>query len=614
MAEKREIKYTGRTFSDFKNQLVEFSKTYFPNTYNDFTAASPGMMFMEMSAYVGDVLSFYLDNQIQETFIEFARERGNVFEMAYMLGYKPKVTTAATVPVTVYQKIPAISGQPDWRYTLTLSDNSIVYAGTTNTNVKFLTQEVLDFSRSSSMSPTDVTVYEVAGSVPQSYLLKKTVNAISADIKTEVFDIGNSKQFLTLELVDSNILGILDIVDSDGNVWYEVSHLAQDSVYDSIKNTNVNNPNYSTDSNVPYLLQTKQVQRRFASRFLDQTTLQIQFGAGTTGDNDEEIVPNPNNVGLGLPQEKDKLTTAFSPTNFIFTNTYGIAPSNTQLTVRYLTGGGVSANVPAGVLNRITPSNLTFTNSDVLDSTLANNIFQSLTVVNKVAASGGSSGDSVTEVKQNALSNFQNQLRTVTADDYMLRALSLPSMYGTVAKAYAQPSMVRSSLPGEVNSSVDLYVLGFDYRKKLTTATAALKQNLKTYLSQFRIINDSVNIRDAYVVNIGVDFEVVTYPNYNNSQVLENCINTLKSYFNIDKWQINEPILLKDLFIALDKVEGVQTVKNIVISNKAGGNYSNFTYDVEGARKNNVVYPSIDPMIFEVKYPDTDIRGRVVPL
>lgn len=613
MAEQRDIKYINRDFESFKKQLQEFTRTYFPNTYNDFSPASPGSMFIEMSSYVGDVLSFYLDNQIQETFIQYARQTNNLFELAYLLGYKPKVTTAATANIDFYQTIPATAGAPDYSYTLKVDPNAII-GSTVNPNITFITQDSVDFSVSSSLDPTEVSIYELSGGTPQSYLLKKTVKGISATINSTTFTFTEPQQFSTVLIQDQNIIQILDITDSDGNIWYEVDHLGQDLVYDSIKNTNQNDPNSSTDSNVPYLLQTKQVQRRFATRFLNENTLQIQFGAGNTEDTDEDITPNPNNVGLGLPFEKDKLTTAFSPTNFIFTNTYGIAPSNTTLTVRYMTGGGVQANVDGGTLDQVNNANITFTNSTPGNSTLAQTTFDSLAVLNAEKATGGQDGDSIEEIRQNSLSSFQNQLRTVTAEDYLLRALSLPSVYGTVSKVYTEPEKIEDLKPGELPSSIVMYVLSYDGDKKLTTASTALKDNLRTYLSQYRVINDSVKIKDGYIVNIGVDFQIITYPNYNNNQVLDDCIVELQDYFNIDNWQINEPIILKDLFILLDKVEGVQTVKNITITNKTEGNYSNYSYDIEGATINNVVYPSLDPMIFEVKFPNTDIKGRVVPL
>lgn len=619
--ETRDIKYINKDFGELRAALIEFAKTYFPTTYNDFTPASPGMMFMEMSAYVGDVMSFYLDNQVQENFIQFTRQQNNLYTLAYMLGYRPKVTGAATVDVDFYQQVPSLlSGStyvPDYSYALQIAENTSISSNLVGSS-GFLIQDAIDFSFSSSSDPTQVTIYTLNGNIPEFFLLKKTRKAISSNIQTTTFTFGAPERFQTVDINNSNIIGILDIIDSDGNEWYEVPYMAQEMVFDTVKNTNPNDPNtYTDEGEVPYLLQLRKVPRRFVSRFTTPTTLQLQFGAGTNTQNkDEEIIPNTDNIGLGLPYKRSLLTTAFSPSNFLYTDTYGIAPYNTTLTVRYLTGGGVQANIPANALTNVnTTSNIRFQNNN-LDPVLAQTVFNSVAINNPVAASGGQDGDTNDEIRFNALSTFATQLRSVTQDDYLVRALSLPSQYGTIAKAYIEPEKLENILPGQTPSVLNLFVLAFDNNKKLKTAASTLKKNLGTYLSQYRIINDSIKIKNAFVINIGVEFDLIVLPEYNNNEVVFNCIQALKDYFDINKWQINEPIILRDLYVLLDKIEGVQTIKKIDIINKVGTNlgYSQYAYDISGATQNNVIYPSLDPMIFEVKYPDTDIRGRVVPL
>ena len=614
MAKVRDIKYLNRDFNSFRNALINYSKTYFPTTYTDFSEASPGMMFMEMASYVGDVLSFYQDNQIQETFTQYANQTDNLFELAYMFGYKPKVTGVATTNIDFYQRVPSVgvSKTPDFNYALVVGENAQIKSNVSSIN--FLTEDLIDFTVSSSLDPTEVTVYAVDGSNnPTEYLLKKTRKAISSTINTTTFTFTTPEEFATRTISSANLIGILDIVDSDGNTWYEADYLGQELVFDSIKNTNPNDPNnYTDESSVPYLLQTKQAERRFATRFLDASSLQIQFGAGKSNDTTEEVIPNSDNVGLGLPFKKDKLTTAYSPLNFIFNNTYGIAPSNTTLTVRYLTGGGTGANVPSNTLTTLVNTNVvSFANFSSTDPTGDYQAaFNSLAVSNPNAASGGGDGDSTEELRQNIISSYGTQMRNVTLDDYLVRALSLPSEYGQVAKAYIENSKVST----ENNSVLDLYILGFDLNKKLTSPTDALKTNLRTYLSQYKMIGDSIRIKEAFPINIGIDFEIIALPNFNSNEVLRNCITTLQSYFNIDEWQVNEPIILRDVYAQLDNVQGVQTVKNIEFTNKTGGSYSNYKYDVVGAMINNVIYPSIDPMVFEVKYPNSDITGKVVNL
>ena len=620
MAElKRDIKYINKDFNSLRNRLIEYTKTYFPNTFNDFSPSSTGMLFIEMAAYVGDVLSFYIDNQIQETYIQRARQTSNIFNLAYLLGYRPKVTTAASVNIEFFQQLPAktVAGEkvPDYSYALNIPENTTVSVNN-NSSIQFIIEDAVDFSTSSSLDPTEVSIYQLSGTEPEFFLLKKTRRAISSTINTTTFNFGEPEKFATRTINASNIIGILDIKDANNNEYFEVPNLAQESVFDSIKNTNPNDPNSYTDNTVPNLLKLKRVQRRFATRFLDRSNLQVEFGAGTTTDNDEEIIPNPNNVGLGLPFEQSKLTTAFSPTNFVFTDTYGIAPSNTSLTVRYLTGGGVSSNVSANSLSNLNTTGITYVNpSGITNTALANTIFTSLAANNPLAADGGSDGDTVEEIRQNALGNFQNQLRTVTPQDYLVRALSMPPEFGTISKAYAIPTQIGELNPGETPTVLDLYVLSQELNGSFSSASSILKRNLRTYLSEYRMVGDSVRIKDAFIVNIGVEFDVVTRPNFNNNQVLTNCINSLITYFERDNFEINEPILLTSINTLLSSISGVQTIKNIKIFNKAGSTgYSNIDYDIEGATIDQVVYPSIDPMIFEVKFPSQDIKGRVVPL
>jgi hypothetical protein len=618
MSENIDVKYINRDFSDIRAKLIEFSKTYFPNTYNDFSPSSPGMMFMEQASYVGDVMSFYLDNQLQENFTQFARQTDNLYELAYMFGYKPKATGAAQAKIELYQQVPAklVSGEyiPDYDYTLTIGENSTI-ASSINTNTNFLMEDSCDFSVSSSLDPTLVSIYKIAGTTPTYFLLKKERHAISANIISQTFSFGQHEQFPTIDINGNNIIGILDIVDSDGNTWYEVDYLGQEMVYDNIKNTNTNDPNNVADvGDVPYLLQLKKVQRRFSTRLTSETNLQIQFGAGNPNDKDELITPNPNNVGIGLPFEKDKLTTAYSPSNFLFTGTYGIAPSNITLTVRYLTGGGVTSNVPAGDLTTLNSSNTRFNNPN-LNSTVANDIFSTIAVTNPEAADGGQAGDTQEELRQNTISTISAQQRSVTLDDYMVRALSMPSEFGTVAKAYIEKPQLTDSQVSTIES-LNLFILSQNSLGQFSTPAQTLKKNLRTYLSQYRMIGDSIEIRDAFIINIAIDFEIIVLPNFNNSDVILSCINSLQQYFARDNWQLNQPILLRDLYVMLDKIKGVQTIKNLVITNKVGTSlgYSPYAYDISSATQNQVIYPSLDPSIFEVKYPNTDIKGRVVPL
>lgn len=612
MALNREIKYLNQDFSGFRTNLINYAQTYFPTTYTDFSSTSPGVMFMEMASYVGDVLTYYLNNQVQENFLQYSRQTSNIYDLAYMFGYKPKVTGLATVDLDFYQELPAKTENgkkvPDYDYALYIEENSQISSNIDSQ--KFIIEDPVDFTISSSLDPTIVKISQISNGEPAYFLLKKTRKATSGTINTTTFNFGAPSEFPTVILNSNNIANIVDVFDDEGNQYYEVDHLAQDLVFDSIKNTNVNDPNNYQNQDTPYILKTKQTQRRFATRLLSENQLQLQFGSGNPNENDENIIANPTNVGIGLPFEKNKLTTAYSPTNFIFTNTYGIAPSNTTLTVRYLTGGGVSSNVNSNVLTILNRSSIRFLKNN-LNASTANYIFGTVSANNTNAAVGGKDGDTIEEIRQNSISNYSSQLRNVTADDYLVRSLSMPSRYGVIAKAHVQKPNVEDYL-----SSLDIYILSYNSSKTLQQTSLTLKNNLKTYLNQYRMIGDTISIKDAYVINIGCNFEIITLPNYNNNEVLIKCINSLKNYFNIDNWQINQPIIIRDIQILLDNIQGVQTVKKVEIINKAGttSGYSKYAYDIKGATQNGVIYPSLDPSIFELKYLNQDIKGKVVTI
>lgn len=603
MAEERDLKYINKDFTDLRNQLVNHAKNYFPDSYNDFSPTSPGMMFIEMAAYVGDILSFYQDTQLQETYLTYAKDPKNLFNLAYMMGYKPKVTGVSEVDLQVTQIVtaqgPSGNYEPNWSEAATISANSVVRS-TDSSQTKFIIDKPIDFSFSSSYDPTEVIINNFSGGNPSEYLLRKTVKAFSGEIKETSLTVDNIDKFKTFTLNDNGIVGILEVTGSNGDEWSEVPFLGQDTTFVDEQNTN-------GDSNqVPYSLKLKKVPKRFVTRFKSNGNLDIQFGAGITGTDDTEFIPDPTTVGLGTGQGRSKLDTAYDPSNFLYTNSYGIAPSD-NLHVKYITGGGVSSNVPA---NTITSKyNVIVTNGDA----------DSISFTNPTPASGGRDGDTVEELRENSLRSFNEQNRAVTLQDYTVRALSLPSNYGSIAKVFVtQDQATNSTNSGALISnnplSLSMYVLGYDANKNFTVASNTLKENLKTYISQYMLLTDSINIKDAFIINIGINYDIIIRPDYAGRDVLLNCNLKIQNYFSNTRININQPLNLSNLSRELDLIKGVQTVQKIEVVNLNGGNYSQFGYDIKGATRNNIVYPSYDPCIFEVKYPDLDIKGRITTL
>lgn len=622
MANQVDIKYLNKDFNSFKSELVEYAKTYYPNVYNDFSQASPGSMFIDMAAYIGDVLSFYLDNQLQETFLEYAKQKNNLYTMAYMLGYRPKVTSAAITEVEVYQQIPAVlagspvTASPDFSYALTIAQGMQI-GSNVNSAVSFYAPQKVDFTQSSSYDPTEVSVYTIdASNVPTSYLLKKKTPVISGQVRTKAFTFGAAERFATITINDSNIVGIFNAVDSNGNTWYEVPYLAQDYILTPVENTAANYASLQQFQNqVPFIMSKVPVPRRFVSRFRSDNTLEIEFGAGVSP-SASAIIPNPNSVSVGFSAGGlSTLSSSFDPTNFVTTQTYGIAPKNVTITFTYLVGGGAVSNVLSNELTNIISANVTGVNT-----TLRN----TLQVSNPEPASGGGDADTVEQLRLNIANEFTTQLRAVTQQDYLARVVSMPAQYGKVAKAFITKDnatfAANMQTPGNTNQNdqylVSLYVLGLNSSNKLADPSPALLKNIQTYIKDYRMLTDSINIKPAYIVNIGCNFEIIIRPNYTSQDVLARCILALRDYFNIDNWEINEPIILGNIYTAIDQVEGVQTVKKVEIVNKSGesNGYSKYSYDIPGATLNGVIYPSLDPCIFELKFPDTDIQGRVVTL
>jgi hypothetical protein len=657
----RDIKYLNKDFSKFRENLIEYAKTYFPKTYSDFNESSPGMMFIEMASYVGDVLSYYTDDTLKESLMLYAEDKENVLALAQYLGYKPKITSPAITTLSVYQLVPAIgsgeTNRPDSDYYLRIKEGMIVSG---RDDIKFRTTEMVDFNDDNTREITIYTKDENTGE-PSLYLVKKQVNAISAILRTQSVDFGASQQFSKIDIADKDVIQIYDVKDSNGNKWYEVPYLAQEMVFvDYPISEQTDKDLVQFKDSVSSVLKLTKTSRRFVTKINSDNTTTLIFGGGNSASSDETLIPNFKNVGLGLKSSIDKLGASFDPANFLKTTTYGQAPSNTTITFSYLIGGGINSNVPAGDLTTIDrvefDDDITAFNTN--DLRLYKQAKSSVAVSNEIPATGGRGEETIEEIRENALANFGSQNRAVTRKDYQVRALSLPAKYGGIAKAYCAPDgeldnnspssilanpdtlseftqlvqsmqgksemeikdSINKFLIGKKNNlneknnpfAINLYVLGYDSNKNVTPLNKAVKQNLKTYLSEYRLLTDGVNLLDGFVINIGVDFEIRVYGGYNKREVLTKCITELQNYFNIDNWTFNMPINISEIELLIAGIEGVQSVPKCDIVNKCLGNYSKNSYNISSATKGKMVYPSLDPSVFEVKYPNKDIKGRVV--
>lgn len=638
---KKDIKYLSKDFAQLKQTLTQFAQVYYPNTYKDFSDASTGMMFIEMAAYVGDVLSYYIDYQFKESMLVNAEERQNIIDSARSLGYKTKSTAPSVTNLDVYQLVPSKISEdgsmvPDMNYAQIIKPGM---ATVSDNGVPFLTNAPVDFTVDTKNDPLEVSVYQRnnAGQA-EFYVLKKNVDAFSGQLLSKDVSIGAPSSFYKIYLDETNIIEVFDIYDSDGNRWYETDYLAQDLV--PIENENIYKNDMSLSSHrdtVPFLLKYLRTSKRFVSGVESDNTTFIEFGSGTNISDDEIIIPNVYTVGKPSTFRNESVN--YDPDNFLSSRAFGQAPANTTLTIRYITGGGINSNVNANTIKNTT--NIEFfgdiTELPVFDQGLTNLVRRSVKVNNPVPATGGRGSETNDEIRNNALSSFSAQGRIVTQKDYVVRTYAMPSKYGSIAKAYAVADtnldlpniqafpndLSTSSLAPEntnrrnINqngpSAINLYLLGYDTNQRLINTNEAIRQNLKNYLNQYRMLTDSVNLLDGYIINIGVDFTIIAYKNYNKREVLANCLTLVQQFFDINNIQFCQPINLSRLELEIAKIDGVQSVSSLKIKNLTlrDGDYSPYEYDIVKATLDKVVYPSIDPSIFEVRFPTKDIVGRV---
>lgn len=612
----KDIRYLNKDFVQFRNALIDFAKTYYPNTYNDFNESTIGMMFMEMSAYVGDVLSYYLDSNLKESMILHADEYKNILYHAQSRGYVPKMSVPSSVMIDVYQEIPStgINGEDiDFRYALKI-DSGMTMKSTQYPDIEFRTTDMIDFSNYSTANFT-AHRHSQNGNYIQTYVLKKSIPAVAGNVASLDFIFGAAESFAKLTIPYTDIIEILSVVDSNGNPWYEVGYLAQDTIlYDELNDDNAyvsdssigtTTMQESTTSSQPaqFLLKMKRAARRYIVRRALNGETELQFGAGISSYPDQILIPNPE-----TSKYNSQVTFTDIANSFVNSRTYGIAPVNTTLTVTFTRGGGLKSNVPQNDITSI--QNVSYLKvpadfASAADRTIYARAQSSLAVSNLQPAVGGRDAETADEIRQNAMAYYAAQDRCVTAKDYTIRVLSMPEKYGSISKVFVKKD--------SGNNAVDIYVLGYNNQKQLTPMSTSAKQNLITYLNQYRELTTAINIKDGFIVNIELKFDILVHPKYNKNDVILRCIDAIKSYFNIDYWQINQPIILSEIYNFLDGIDGVRTVSSVEITNKYStigiNDYSNNYYYIKGATIDDIIYTSQDPMIFEIKYPNVDIIG-----
>lgn len=594
------IDYTSRDFESIRNDLITHVRRYYPNVYQDFNEASFGSIMIDTVAYVGDILSFYMDYSVNESFLETSIEDNNIIKLARQLGYRHKGIPASSGEVTLYIIVPAaVSGvEPDLAYVPVLKKGAVFSAG--GTGASFSLNEDVDFL-TYAKDPKNVvaaTVDSVSG-VPTGYAIKATGKVISGQIKQQTVQVGDFERFRKVLIQDEFITEIISVTDSTGNKYYEVDYLTQDVIYIPVVNK-------SSDSDkVPNILKPKKVPRRFV---FEQLTNQyyLQFGYGSETNLTNEVISEPNKVIMEVNGRDYIVDESFDPTNLIETDKMGVCPTNTALTIKYRKNSVNLNNISTNALSSVSDTNFAFENIASLSNQKVNNVIGSLEFENEKPIVGAVSTPTTEELKYRAYGSFSSQNRAVTAEDYKSVVYSMPSKFGAVKRC----NIVQDK--DSFKRNLNLYILSEDSDGNLVESTDSLKTNLKNHLLGYKMINDTIDILNAKIVNIGFNIDIIAEEERNKYDVLQNAIDAIKFDVLSRKYDIGEPIRVSDVFKSLKNVDGVLDVISVTVKRKSGSRYSSFSYNVKGnTSPDGRLVLSAEDIAFEVKYPDSDIIGTV---
>ena len=606
IVQQRYRSYLNKDFNNFRSDLLQYAGTYFSENIRDFTNPSMGGLLLDFAAYVGDVLSYYMDHQFTELDPELAVENSNIERHIKMAGVKTAGAAPASVDVDFY--IRADSEEVDGEYIPKASILPQILEGTKVTSSSGIIFELtadIDFAeknRDGTFVAHYVTGDQDSSGNPSNFIMRMSGLCVSGKTITESFSIPNSFiPFRTITLSNDNVSEIISIIDSEGERYYEVDSLAQDVVYKRVLNADDDSDLVSEN------IELIPAPRRFitsTSRATGLTT--IRFGSGQADTLDDDIIPDPSEIALPLYGKKTFSRFSIDPNSLLRTRTLGISPVNTTLSIRYRAGGGLSHNVDAETIRSISTLKTYF--SDGISSSTQQQIRSSTSVRNSLAAAGGENRPTLDELRAIALAFRNAQSRIVTKEDLVARIYTMPSNFGRVYRVG-----IRSNPDNPLASNV--YIISRNLAGELITSPDNLKLNLRTYLNQFRLVSDAIEILDAEVVNLGVEYNVVVDSYSNKTTVLQNINAALKKFLSISNFQIDQPIIISDLSNIINNVQGVISLSEIGITNLTGvveeREYTGSVFNINSNTDRGIVIPPPGGM-FEVKFPDSDIIGNAV--
>jgi len=590
------IKYTSRDFETIQRDLVEHAKRYYPDTYKDFTQASFGSLMIDTVAYVGDILSFYLDYQANESFLSTAIEYDNIVKHGRQLGYKPPGAASSSGIITFFILVPANSTGmgPDMNYVPILERGTEVKSVAGN---KFFLIEDIDFSQST--NEVIVANVNAVSGAPTEYAIKAFGTVISGELVEESFTIGASQKFRQLELSSTTITEIITVFDDDGHEYFEVDHLSQNTIYKAISN-----PNFKSDG-VPSVMKQIVVPRRFTVERDFEGVVNLQFGYGSDEKLPNLSIPDPSDVVLDRHAKNYFSDISFDPSNLTSTDKFGIAPANTVITVIYRTNVSENVNAPMDTITNVSRPVFRFDNYNTLNTSTVNTVIASLESTNEEPIVGDITDISSEDTKIRVFDHHAAQNRAVTAQDYNTLAYAMPGKFGAIKRC----GILRDH--GSFKRNLNMFVVSQTAGGALTASNSTVKNNLKTWLNNYKMINDTIDILDAKIFNFGIEYIAMANANANRYDLLSTITEALAALYKVH-FEIGERIVVSDIYRTINNLSGVADTVSAKIVLKTGGDYSNTFFDVDKALSADGRYLNVPrDTIAELKHPNIDIKGTI---
>ena len=587
------INYTHRSYKTIREDLMQIAERFYPDTFQDFSEASFGALMLDSVAYVGDQLSLYLDYNINESFLDTAYQYSNIVRHGRILGYRDTGIASTYGQVSFFVLVPASATAvgPDTRYMPILQRGSRF---SSNNGLNFVLTENLDFNNPS--NPVVVARVDESTGTPTFFAVKANGNVVSGFFSQESMTVGAYERFLKLKLSTPNVAEIIAVVDSEGNDYFEVDYLAQDMVFKEVANTNFQN------DNVPSILKPYLVSRKFVVE-RDRNNVYLQFGSGKSGESN--VVANPQNVALEIYGKSYVTDTTFDPSRLTRNESFGVVPSNTTLTVTYRVHNPANQNVAVGGLTQVANTLFDFKDRASLTETTLQTVINSLEVNNEAPIVGSTDSPTSNELKRRIYDTFPTQNRAVTQADYENIAYRMPAKFGSVKRVSVQKD------PDSLKRNLNMYIISQDEFGKLTATNSTIKNNLKTWINQYRMINDTIDILDPFIANMGIEFVVKAQSGANKYEILNSCVEALKVKY-ANPFFIGEAFYISDVYQELKHVRGVLDVVKVKLTNKYGANYSDTIIDINKNLSPDGSYLVIPKnVVVEIKFPSTDIRGKV---